>query len=273
MKALPLLLLIAPTFLFIGQASKAEDAGMPGGSSVARHASAAPELREDILSHAGELEAQGQFKEATELLSDALGDKSTTTSRRKTLEFELDRLDRIKKDYSFSRTGLFDALKKSVADFKEDEFKQWIEEGRFDSRTIDGERRFTSTSVSNLFFRHPELEPRRRPRKDTRDLQHRFLESCRAIRKAALAEKSPYVLPKRFRATMTVSAEAGARAAGFGGPRVAADSARLSVSGRFQAALVLPGASADRRCRQPDPLGPSETAYRLQSPVRVQDRI
>ncbi len=30
MKALPLLLLIAPTFLFIGQASKAEDAGHAG---------------------------------------------------------------------------------------------------------------------------------------------------------------------------------------------------------------------------------------------------
>ena len=229
-------------------------------------------LREDILSHAGELEAQGQFKEATELLSDALGDKSTTTSRRKTLEFELDRLDRIKKDYSFSRTGLFDALKKSVADFKEDEFKQWIEEGRFDSRTIDGERRFTSTSVSNLFFRHPELEPRRRPRKDTRELQHRFLESCRAIRKAALAEKSPYVLPKRFRATMTVSAEAGAAPPGSVVRAWLPIPRDYPYQGDFKLLSSFP-AEADRRRRQPDPLGPSETAYRLQSPVRVQDRI
>ena len=41
-----------------------------------------------------------------------------------------------------------------------------------------------------------------------------LLESCRAIKKAALEEKLPYVLPKRFRATMAVKAKADAAPAG-----------------------------------------------------------
>jgi transglutaminase-like putative cysteine protease len=210
MKPLSLFPLITLAVLSASHALRAADEGTAAAHPAGLPAATAAAVPGDILSYAGGLESQGQFKEAAALLSKALSSKDLTTGQRKTLEFELDRLDRIKNDYSFSRMGLIDALKKSVADFKEDEFRQWIDEGRFDSRQIDGERRFTSTSVSNLFFRHPELEPRRQPKKDTRELQQRFLASCRAIKKAALEEKSPYVLPKRFRAIMTVSAEAGA---------------------------------------------------------------
>ena len=198
MKLLPLLLCVSLTCSFAIQPAKAADDG-----------TATTTEQRTVLAQAESLESQGHFKEAAAQLAIAIGAKDVTVSQRKTLEFELDRLDRIKKDYSFDRAGLFNALKKSVAGLKEEEFRQWMDEGRFDRRLIDGEQRFTTTSVSNLFFRHPDLEPRRRPRKDTTELQRSLLASCRAIRKAARQEKSPYVLPKRFRATMTVTVEAG----------------------------------------------------------------
>src|SRR5207237_5446678 len=78
------------------------------------------------------------------------------------------------------------------------------------SREIDGKRYFMSSSVGNLFFRYPELNPRRTPPKDTTAEEKARLENCLAIRKAALAEKKPYVLPRRFHVTMTVTAKAGA---------------------------------------------------------------
>src|SRR5260370_25074851 len=67
-----------------------------------------------------------------------------------------------------------------------------------------------SSSVSNLFFRYPDLNPRRLPPKDTSALQQARLETCAAIKESARAVKNPYVLPKRFHVTMTVTAQANA---------------------------------------------------------------
>ena len=92
---------------------------------------------------AAALETQGKFKETVAVLTNALANKSLATAKRKELEFELDRLDRIRKDYKLTKEALFKALKESVKDVTESEFEGWIAEGRFDSREIDGERRFS----------------------------------------------------------------------------------------------------------------------------------
>ena len=133
--------------------------------------------------------------------------KSLPAAERKKLEFELDRLERIRKDFPLTKEELFAELKRSVKNLTAEEYDRWLAEGRFESREIDGRRYFANTSVSNLFFRYPELNARRLPPKDTAALQKARLESCTAIRKAALAEKKPYVLPKRFHVTMTVTAK------------------------------------------------------------------
>ncbi len=70
------------------------------------------------------------------------------------------------------------------------------------------------SSVPNLFFRYPELNARRVPPRDTAGLERSRWETCVAIRKAAQAERRPYVLPKRFHATMAVTAAANAAPAG-----------------------------------------------------------
>src|SRR6202040_2314489 len=89
---------------------------------------------------ANRLELQGHFHEAAETLNELLQDKSLPAEERKNLEFELDRLERIKKDFPFTKETLFAALKKSVRDISPEEYEQWLKEGRFDSREIDGAR-------------------------------------------------------------------------------------------------------------------------------------
>jgi len=162
------------------------------------------------VARASELELEGRFKEAANILKAASANKSLAPAERKRLEFELDRLDRIKKDYPYAKAELLSELKKSVKDLTAIEFDQWIAEGRFDVREIDGERRFMGSSVSNLFFRYPELNPRRLPPKDTTQHDRTVWETCTAIKQAALAEQKPYVLPRRFQTTMTVTAKANA---------------------------------------------------------------
>jgi len=160
-----------------------------------------------VVREASQLELNGEFKESAKVLKAASADKSLATTVRKQLEFELDRLERIKKDYPYTKEELFNELKKAVKGLTADEFERWIAEGRFDTREIDGERRFMVSSISNLFFRHPELSPRRLPPKDTTKLDKAFWETCVAIKQSALAAKRPYVLPKRFHTTMTVTAK------------------------------------------------------------------
>lgn len=163
---------------------------------------------------ADRLEREGHFKDAAAVLDKALKDTALGAAERKQLEFELDRLQRIKKDFSFTEDGLFERLSQSVQGLTRAEYEQWILEGRFDSRVIDGERFFVEASISNLFFRYPELAGRRLPPKDSNAIDRALLESARAIKAAAKSEKTPYVLPKRFEVTMTVTAHANAAPAG-----------------------------------------------------------
>jgi transglutaminase-like putative cysteine protease len=169
-----------------------------------------PARASDALDQASRLELQGQFRQAAEILTNAMQAAALSTSERKTLEFEMDRLNRIKQDFPFTQDQLFAELKKSVKDLTSQEFEKWIAEGRFDTRTIDGKRYFMTSSISNLFFRYPELEPRRIPAKDKRKFEVSVLETCESIKRAAQAEKKPYVLPKRFDVTLTVTAKPGA---------------------------------------------------------------
>ena len=176
--------------------------------SLATIATAAAD--DKIISAADALEAQGRFKEAAEILTRALADNSLRPADRKLLEFELDRLERIRKDYQLTKEALFTELKDSVKDLSAGEFETWLAEERFDSRKIDGELRFMNSSESNLFFRHAELEPRRVKTKDTAEFEKAVLATCRSIQSAVRNEGKPYVLPKRFRTTMTVTTKTNA---------------------------------------------------------------
>jgi transglutaminase-like putative cysteine protease len=168
----------------------------------------------DTLKDVNQLELDGQFKRAAVVLHTSLESKSLSGPERKTLEFELDRLDRIKKDFPSTKEELFTELTDAVKGLTQAEFEKWVAERRFDSREIDGKRYFMSSSVGNLFFRYPELNPRRTPPKDPAAEAMRRLENCLAITKAAVAEKKPYVLPKRFHVTMSVTAKPTAAPAG-----------------------------------------------------------
>jgi transglutaminase-like putative cysteine protease len=136
-----------------------------------------------------------------------LASGTAPSTERKQLEFELDRLERIKKDFPYDHDQLYAELNKSIKGLTPSEYEQWLREGRFDSRNIDGEKRFMGSSVSNLLFRYPELYARRIPPKNSAAVETLHWETCQAIKQAALAERRPYVLPKRFDVTMNVTAD------------------------------------------------------------------
>jgi transglutaminase-like putative cysteine protease len=162
------------------------------------------------LTEAAALQERGDFKRADAVLAAALKSNSVSGDERKKVEWEKDRIERIRQDYSFTKEGLFKTLSRSVKNLTRPEFDKWVAEGRFDSRNIDGVTRYVGTSVSNLFFRHPDLSPRRTPAKDTAGEQKARLKLAREIKDATKKQNTPYVLPRHFKCTMSVTVDADA---------------------------------------------------------------
>src|SRR5262249_22818517 len=67
-----------------------------------------------VLAEANRLKLAGRFKEASLLLTAALNAKPASDPERKEFEFEIDRLERIKKDFPHTKEKLFTELRKSV---------------------------------------------------------------------------------------------------------------------------------------------------------------
>src|SRR5882724_7351186 len=163
-----------------------------------------------VIAQASRFELEGNFQQAAMVLEQGLHSQGIAPVERKKLEFELDRLERIKKDFPYTKEALFKELKHAVKKLSKAEYDHWISEGRFDSRPIDGQHCFMSSSVANLFFRYPELNERRIPAKFSDGLEKAYRENCVAIKKASQEQNQTYVLPKRFHVTMKVTAGPGA---------------------------------------------------------------
>jgi transglutaminase-like putative cysteine protease len=171
------------------------------------------EVVQDAIAKAAQLELAGQFLSASNVLDQDLA-TNQVAAQREQIEFELDRLNRICLDFSLSRADLFAALQLSVSGLTTNEFEQWVREGRFDSRVIDGRLGFMRSSVSNLYFRYPELASRRLDGTDRTNLVYNFLSYCRTIKQAARQQGTPYVLPMQFEVTMNLSVNPDAVPAG-----------------------------------------------------------
>ncbi len=166
------------------------------------------------LDEAAALQERGEFKKADAVLATALKSKDLPADERKKIEWEKDRLWRIRDDYSVTADGLYAKLAGTLKNLKRSEFEKWVAQGWFDGRVIDGKMYFVGTSVKNLFMRHPEMEARRtKPKNDAQEQKDR-LEMVREIVAATKKEHSPYVLPKHLKATMTVTVDADAAPAG-----------------------------------------------------------
>jgi transglutaminase-like putative cysteine protease len=165
---------------------------------------------QDVLDKATQLTDQGEFRGAAVLLDGALRAPDLSASRRKQLEFQRDVLDRTKRDYSLTKEALFQKLNASVKNLTPEEFERWLADGWFDGRMIDGQMFYVKPSVSNLYFRHPELNARRMDAPDGTAEQELRLEVCRKIKKAAREQGTPYVLPHHFTCVMTVATKTNA---------------------------------------------------------------
>ncbi|NOZ57385.1 MAG: hypothetical protein GXO73_11430, partial [Calditrichaeota bacterium] len=126
----------------------------------------------DAMGQLRTLEKNGDFARAEAVIDSLLGAAKLDSATRRKLLWDRERLARIRQDYNLTRQELLKELRRRVENFKDAELDEWEREGKFDVRLIDGEKRYLYASVSNLFWRYPEIRARRLPKENRWDSEH-----------------------------------------------------------------------------------------------------
>jgi len=163
----------------------------------------------DIWQQIQTLEQQGKLKQAQGIIQDYLqNNPSLPQSEQTRLRFAGERLCRLPDAFPLSEADLLKQLESKIANFKKKELAQWEKEGRLDFILIEGQKRYQYASRSNLFFRYPEIRARRLNPPDDSGFEREMLAYCQKAKQSAEASLERYVLPQRFRATMSVRVDA-----------------------------------------------------------------
>ncbi|MGB9631149.1 MAG: transglutaminase-like domain-containing protein [Candidatus Methanodesulfokora sp.] len=111
----------------------------------------------------------GNFSLAEERIKKLLGDNRIPAIMRDRLIYELERLRRVRFDYSMGREEALAMLKQEVLGFSEEDLKRWMEDGSIDFRIIDGEERFFRGFIPNLFRFNEEARKRKMKKEERAD--------------------------------------------------------------------------------------------------------
>ncbi len=97
------------------------------------------------------LEEKGCFKDAVHLINKILTENKRLPSiLRSRLEWETERIERIKKDYGLSRRDAFKSLKNRIPDLTREDFERWMKDGFIEHREIEGETKIFKNFLPNL---------------------------------------------------------------------------------------------------------------------------
>jgi transglutaminase-like putative cysteine protease len=105
----------------------------------------------------------GRFRQAEQRIDQSLSSSSLPASTRQALEFERERMRRIRLDFTLDRGQALQRLRTQVPDASEAEFAAWDGAGLIERLDIDGEPRYFKRAISNLFLLSPEAASRRKP--------------------------------------------------------------------------------------------------------------
>ncbi len=151
---------------------------------------------------------QGEFARAEKIIMDRLQNKaSLTQAQKREMIYELERMRRIRKDFTQTRQEVVEFIRKYIPDVSDQDILSWEKEKSLESMVIDGQKRYFNHAARNLF----RINPRCReiweeahagdPKKEVFALD----EHNRSIVHAATSGHSPYVKPVRLHIKYTIT--------------------------------------------------------------------
>lgn len=183
-------------------------------AGVAVHAAAQQPTAVDGLAEVRALADAGHFRDANARIDALLA--NADPDRRRALEWERERMRRVRIDFSLDRAGAWQRVQKHIPDLDAREFAVWDRQGLMEAMEIDGERRWFGRAPSNLFRLSAEARARRAEQTPFREGPMESLNDVqRSIRADALASgKANGLQPMRVRVKQGITVEADAVPAG-----------------------------------------------------------
>nr|WP_257644193.1 transglutaminase domain-containing protein [Luteimonas salinisoli] len=155
---------------------------------------------------------EGRFAEAEARIAALLAAPRTAAETRRALEFQRERMRRIRLDFTLDRAAALAAVRRQAPDVTAEEFDAWDAEGLIERIAIDGETRYFNRAVFNLFRLQPRVAARRAPpvRPFTQGPYETLHPHHREVLAAAKAGGATSVAPRRVRITQSLVVEADA---------------------------------------------------------------
>jgi len=94
---------------------------------------------------------KGEFTEASKLIDDVIAEGNLSDAEIYDLNFQKERMDRIRKDFKLIEDDILGYIKKYYPDVKSTDLKKWEDDKSLEFKIIDGEKLYFNRSRSNLF--------------------------------------------------------------------------------------------------------------------------
>lgn len=154
----------------------------------------------------------GEFTAAQRLLRLEIASNLTLSDdRRLEMEFEIERLDRIKLDFTKSRDDIFPYIQQFIPEVSSNDLTQWELEKSLEVMTIEGEKKYFKYAANNL-FRINKLAKARKMTVEKLTKQQpleqtgfTYEKHIAGILDDAKNSKKLYFQPKRFRITYSLT--------------------------------------------------------------------
>ena len=172
------------------------------------------------LNEVVELVTAGQFKAADARIDAALQQPGLTPDARRAFEFQRERMQRIRKDFSLTADQVEAKLREQIPDLSDTEFAQWGAHGLFEHMDIDGNRLYFNRAPSNLFHLSAEATAMRKGGTAfvtsglPKEVNDDYIDFDRKVIAKAKATGKSSVLPQRVQVTQTLTVDADAVPAG-----------------------------------------------------------
>ncbi|HEX5952920.1 MAG TPA: transglutaminase domain-containing protein [Rhodanobacteraceae bacterium] len=172
------------------------------------------------LSAAIELIAAGQFKAAGARIDAALKQQDLSPDARRAFEFQHERMQRMRLDFSLSADQVEAKVRKRIPDLTDAEFADWDAHGLFEHMDIDGQRLYFNRAPSNLFHLSAAATARQKGGTDfvtsglPKEVNDNYIDFDRKVIAETRATGKTSVLPQRVRVTQTLTVDADAVPAG-----------------------------------------------------------
>jgi hypothetical protein len=101
---------------------------------------------------------EGNFTEAIKMIDQKLSAENLITEKQLNLQFERERLDRIRKDFNKTDDDVINFVKKYYPNIKKSDLQKWEDDGSLEYNIIDGKKWYFARAASNLFLINKEAK-------------------------------------------------------------------------------------------------------------------